>query len=218
MTRVKICGITDAGDARQAVDLGAWALGMIFWDQSPRRCSVPAAEEIASSVRREVELAGVFVNATLDEVASAADRYELTLVQLHGDEGPAYCREVARRTGTRVIKAARVRDAASVRDLEAFHTDFHLLDAAVPGQRGGTGQSFSWDLAAAHRGGVPMVLSGGMNPDNVAEAIRVTAPFAVDTASGTERAPGRKDPDKVEAFFRAVRNTELSPAPERTTA
>ena len=118
----------------------------------------------------------MFVNATLDEVAAAADRYELTLVQLHGDEGPAYCREVARRTGARVIKAARVRDAASVRDLEAFHTDFHLLDAAVPGQPGGTGQTFGWELAGAHRGHVPMILAGGMNPDNVAEAIRVTCP------------------------------------------
>ena len=109
-----------------------------------------------------------------------------------------------------------MRDAASVRDLEAFHTDFHLLDAAVPGQRGGTGQSFSWELAAAHRGAVPMILAGGMNPDNVAEAIRVTSPFAVDTASGTEAAPGRKDPAKVAAFFRAVKATE--PEPEPSTA
>lgn len=215
-TKVKICGVTDVEDARQAVELGAWALGLNFWDGSDRRCPEPAAEEIAATFRRQVELAGVFVNATLDEVASAADRYELTLVQLHGDEGPAYCREVARRTGARVIKAARVRDAASVRDLEAFHTDYHLLDAAVPGQRGGTGQAFSWELASAHRGAVPLILAGGMNPDNVGEAIRVTSPFAVDTASGTERSPGRKDPAKVEAFFRAVRATE--PEREPSTA
>lgn len=214
MTKVKICGITDPADARQAVELGAWALGLNFWDQSTRMCTAEAAEEIAATHRRGVELAGVFVNATLDEVAGAADRYELTLIQLHGGEGPAYCREVARRTGARVIKAARVRDAASVRDLEAFHTDFHLLDAAVPGQQGGTGQTFSWELAGAHRGHVPMILAGGMNQDNVAEAIRVTSPFAVDTASGTERSPGHKDPAKVEAFFRAVRAT----APQPSTA
>ena len=212
MTKVKICGITDPEDARQAVELGAWALGLNFWAHSERRCPPAAAEEIAATYRRGVELAGVFVNATLDEVAGAVDRYELGLVQLHGDEGPAYCREVARRTGARVIKAARVRDAASVRDLEAFHTDFHLLDAAVPGQRGGTGQSFSWELAAAHRGAVPMILAGGMNPDNVAEAIRVTSPYAVDTASGTESSPGRKDPAKVTAFFRAVRADEHEPS------
>ena len=213
-TKVKICGITDPEDARLAVELGAWALGLNFWPQSVRRCPPDAAEEIAASFRRSAELVGVFVNATLDEVAAAADRYELNLVQLHGDEGPAYCREVARRTGARVIKAARVRDAASVRDLEAFHTDYHLLDAAVPGQPGGTGQTFGWELAGAHRGQVPMILAGGMNPDNVAEAIRVTSPFAVDTASGTEREPGRKDPARMTAFFRAVKTTE----PQRTTA
>ncbi len=218
MTKVKICGVTNADDARQAVELGAWALGLNFWPESKRRCSAAAAEEIAAGFRRAVELAGVFVNATLDEVASTADRYELNLVQLHGDEGPAYCREVARRTGARVIKAARVRDAASVRDLEAFHTDFHLLDAAVPGQRGGTGQAFSWELASAHRGAVPLILAGGMTAENVAEAIRVTAPYAVDTASGTERAPGRKDPAKLTAFFRAVRAGEHEAEPEPSTA
>ncbi|MEJ7715874.1 MAG: phosphoribosylanthranilate isomerase [Thermoleophilaceae bacterium] len=186
MTRVKICGITDPGDARRAVDLGAWALGMIFWPGTPRACPVAVAEEISASLRRQVELVGVFVNATLDEVAAAADRLELSLIQLHGDEGPAYCREVARRTGARVIKAVPVRDAATVRGLEAFHTDLHLLDAATRGQRGGTGTTFNWDLAAAHRGGVPLILSGGLNADNVGEAIQTTLPFAVDTASGTE--------------------------------
>ena len=213
-TKIKVCGVTDPDDARLAVELGAWALGLNFWPESVRRCPADAAEEIAAGFRRSAELAGVFVNATLDEVAVAADRYELTLIQLHGDEGPAYCREVARRTGARVIKAARVRDAASVRDLDAFHTDFHLLDAAVPGQRGGTGQTFSWELARSHRGHVPLILAGGLEPGNVAEAIGVAAPYAVDTASGTEREPGRKDHDKLTAFFRAVRPTE----PEPTTA
>jgi phosphoribosylanthranilate isomerase len=215
-TKVKICGITEVADARQAVELGAWALGMIFWEQSKRACTIQVAEEIGATLKRSAELAGVFVNATLDDVAATVDRCGLTLVQLHGDEGPAYCREVARRTGARVIKAARVRDAASVRDLEAFHTDFHMLDAAVPGQRGGTGQTFSWELASAHRGAVPLILSGGLTPDNVSEAIRVTSPFAVDTASGTERSPGRKDPAKVTAFFRAVKAVE--PEPEPSTA
>ena len=211
-TKVKICGITDPEDARLAVELGAWALGLNFWPDSVRTCPPDAAEEIAAAFRRGVELAGVFVNQTLDEIAAAADRYELGLIQLHGDEGPAYCREVARRTGARVIKAARVRDAASVRDLEAFHTDFHLLDAAVPGQRGGTGQSFSWELASTHRGAVPLILAGGLTPDNVGEAVRVAAPFAVDTASGTEASAGHKDPAKLTAFFRAVRATEPQPS------
>jgi phosphoribosylanthranilate isomerase len=213
VTRVKICGITNAGDARLAVDLGAWALGMIFWDASPRACPPAAAEEIAL-LRREVELAGVFVNASLDEVASAADRFDLSLVQLHGDEGPAYCREVARRTGCRLIKAVGVRDVSSIRGLEPFHTDFHLLDASAGGQRGGTGTTFDWELAASHRTSTPVILSGGLNPDNVGEAMRAVAPYAVDTASGTERSPGHKDPARLRAFFGAVR----AASPEHSAA
>ena len=204
MTRVKICGITGPADARRAADLGAWALGMIFWPGSPRRCEIEDAEAIGAELRRRLELTGVFVNATLDEVASTADRCSLTLLQLHGDEGPAYCREAARRTGCKVMKAARVRDAAQVKDLRRFHTDFHLLDAYSPRSPGGTGERFAWELARQHRGEPPVVLSGGLDPDNVGEAIAAARPFGVDTASGTEAAPGRKDPAKLTAFFRAV--------------
>lgn len=204
MTRVKCCGITNLDDARMAVDLGAWAIGLILWPDSPRACPPDAAGEIGALLHRRVEVTGVFVNATLDEVAAAADVLNLSLLQLHGDEGPAYCREAARRTGCRVMKAARIKDAASVRGLEPFHTDYHLLDAHVPGSRGGTGETFAWDLVRHHRGSVPVVLSGGLNPDNVGAGIAATRPFAVDSASGTEAAPGRKDPARMEAFFGAV--------------
>jgi phosphoribosylanthranilate isomerase len=204
MTRVKICGITRPSDARLAADLGAWALGMVFWPTSPRACAIEEAEAIGAEFRRRLHLAGVFVNATLDEVASTADRCGLTLLQLHGDEGPAYCREAARRTGCQVMKAVRVRDAAQVRDLQRFHTDFHLLDAYSPRTPGGTGETFAWELAREHGGDPPVVLSGGLTPDNVGAAIAAARPFAVDTASGTEAAPGRKDGAKVKAFFRAV--------------
>ena len=212
-TRVKICGIANAADARHAVDLGAWALGLILWPGSPRACPPDVAEEIGATLRRRAELTGVFVNSTLDEVAQAADRFSLSLLQLHGDEGPAYCREAARRTGCRVMKAARVRDAASIRSLEPFHTDLHLLDAHVPGRPGGTGESFSWDLARLHDRRVPVVLSGGLTPETVAEGIASVAPYAVDTASGTEAAPGRKDPALVEAFFHAVEAADREEAP-----
>jgi phosphoribosylanthranilate isomerase len=204
MTRVKICGITGPADARRAAGLGAWAIGMIFWPGSPRKCDIEDAEAIGAELRRRLELTGVFVNATLDEVASIADRCGLTLLQLHGDEGPAYCREAARRTGCRVMKAVRVRDAAQVKDLQRFHTDFHLLDAYSPRSPGGTGETFAWDLARRHGAEPPVVLSGGLTPENVGEAIAAGGPFAVDTASGTEAAPGRKDPAKLTAFFRAV--------------
>jgi phosphoribosylanthranilate isomerase len=203
-TRVKICGITNLDDANRAVDLGAWALGMIFWPRSPRVVEADEAEAIGAELRRRAELAGVFVNATLDEVALAADRASLSILQLHGDEGPAYCREAARRTGARVMKAMRVGNASHIRSLQTFHTDYHLLDAHVPGSFGGTGETFNWELAGRHRGPVPVVLSGGLTPENVGEAIAVARPFAVDTASGTEATPGRKDPAKLTAFFRAV--------------
>jgi phosphoribosylanthranilate isomerase len=203
-TKVKICGITNAVDARQAAELGAWAIGMIFWEGSSRRCDIEAAEQIAAELRRQVEPVGVFVNATLDEIAYIADRCSLALLQLHGDEGPVFCREAARRTGCSVMKAARVKDAGSIQALHSFETDYHLLDAHKAGHVGGTGETFEWELVKAHGRHVPVVLSGGLTPDNVGAGIAATRPFAVDTASGTEVAPGRKDPAKVEAFFRAV--------------
>jgi phosphoribosylanthranilate isomerase len=199
-----MCGVCDPADARRVADLSAWALGMIFWPESPRACSLETGEEIGVELQRRLELVGVFVNATLDDVAYAADRCNLSMVQLHGDEGPAYCREVARRTGTKVMKAVRVHDAAQVHDLQRFHTDFHLLDAYSPRSRGGTGESFDWDLANRHPGTPPVVLSGGLTAENVGEAIEKARPFAVDVASGTEAAPGRKDPAKLEAFMKAV--------------
>jgi phosphoribosylanthranilate isomerase len=204
VTRFKSCGITNLDDAQRCADLGAWAVGLILWPGSRRACKPAAAEQIGAALHRRCEVAGVFVNATLDEVALAADRYGLSLLQLHGDEGPIYCREAARRTGCKVMKAVRVKDAVSVRGIEAFGTDYHLLDAYVPGARGGTGETFAWDLLRHHRGSVPVVLSGGLTADNVGEAIGMTHPFAVDSASGTESAPGRKDPAKLEAFVRAV--------------
>ena len=213
-TRVKACGITSLGDARLAVELGAWSLGFIFHAASPRACDPGAAEEISSELRRSVERAGVFVNAPLDEVAALADRCSLSILQLHGDEGPAYCREAARRTGAKVMKAVRVRDAASVRALAAYPVDLHLVDAYRPGTRGGTGESFDWSLVGARRRPVPLVLSGGLTPENVGAGIAATRPFAVDTASGTEASPGRKDPAKLEAFFRAVRDADAALASE----
>jgi phosphoribosylanthranilate isomerase len=207
--RVKVCGLTNLADAQLALELGAWALGMIFYEGSPRRCSLESARQISSQLRRRTELCGVFVNAALDEVAELADELDLGLLQLHGDEGPSYCAEAARRSGARVIKAAQVSSAGDVRDLERFHVDFHLLDARARGERtkelrGGTGETFDWSLLAARRSKVPLVLSGGLSQHNVAEAIEVTHPYAVDTASGTEAAPGHKDPAKLRGFFDAV--------------
>ena len=205
MTKIKFCGITTLEDGELAVAAGAWAIGLIFWPSSPRRAGFDAAAEIAAGVKRRVEVAGVFVNATLDHVAETADAVGLTMLQLHGDEGPAYCSEAARRTGCKVMKAVRVRSGADVQALAPFHTDYHLLDSFTPGVPGGTGETFAWELARGHRGRVPIVLSGGLTPDNVGEAIAAVHPFAVDVASGVERSPGVKDPQKLQAFAAAVR-------------
>jgi phosphoribosylanthranilate isomerase len=215
MTRVKICGITSLDDARMAAEAGAWAIGLIFVPASERRVEVESAAEIGADLHRKVEVAGVFANAQLDEVAELADLCALTLVQLHGDEGPAYCTEVARRTGAKVVKAVRARDKQSVRALGAYRdrVDFHMIDAYAPDKLGGTGETFSWDLVSerAHRE-VPLILSGGITPDNAAEAIKSVEPFALDSATGTEAAPGRKDPAKVAALIRAAEHASQAAA------
>jgi phosphoribosylanthranilate isomerase len=191
--RVKFCGITNLDDAQEAARLGAWAIGLNHWPQSPRFCEPDAAVEISAALKRRLEIVGVFVDATLDQLATAAEDEALTMLQLHGREGAAFCREAARRTGCKVIKAIRVRSTADVRAAEAFRTDFHLLDAHRPAMPGGTGESFDWQLLADRRSDVPMILAGGLTPGSVDEAIAVTRPFAVDVASGVEAEPGIKD-------------------------
>src|SRR5271166_2448304 len=207
--RVKICGITNLDDAELALELGAWAIGMIFFEGSPRSCSLNEAQRIAAVLRRKVELCGVFVNAPLEQVVHTSEELDLSMLQLHGDEGPSFCAEAARRNGARVIKAAQVSGPGDVRDLERFHVDFHLLDARASAPeredlRGGTGETFDWTLLAGRRSKVPLILSGGLSAENVAGAITVARPYAVDTASGTEAAPGRKDEQKLRAFFDVV--------------
>ena len=198
---VKICGLTRLEDAQLAVELGAWALGLIFAPGSPRRCRPAEAERIAAALRRRVELAGVFVNAPLDEVARLHDRVGFTLLQLHGDEGPAYCGEAHRRTGARVIKARAVRDRGDVQALDAFRdVDYHLIDAP----KGAAAEPVDLDLVRARRSHVPLILAGGLTAETVAGAAAAARPFAVDTASGTEAEPGVKDPEKLRAFFAAL--------------
>ncbi len=210
MSRIKFCGITSLADAHLAAEAGAWALGTILWPGSARRCAPEEAARIASALRRQVEIAGVFVNQPLDEVCGLAEGIGLTLVQLHGDEGPSFCAEVARRSGAKVIKAARVRAASDVQAMEAFHTDLHLLDTHSAGHYGGTGETFDWQLAGLRRTHVPLILSGGLTAQNVAGAIAATQPFAVDVASGTEARPGVKDPERLLAFAAAVQATEVA--------
>jgi phosphoribosylanthranilate isomerase len=204
MTKVKVCGMTNLADAEHAVSLGAWAIGLIHHRDSPRYVEPNVAEEIGAALKRRCEVAGVFVNSTLEEIVGAAERENLTLLQFHGEEGPSFCVEAGRRTGAKVIKAMRIKSAADVQAAEAFRTDFHLFDAYWHGLHGGTGQSFDWDLVAKRRSKVPMILAGGLNAENVPGAIELVRPFAVDVVSGVEAEPGRKDRAKVEAFLEAA--------------
>ena len=212
--RVKICGNTNLADAEAAVALGAWAVGLIHHPDSPRFCPPDEAARIGAALKRRCEVAGVFVDSSLDEIAQAAADEQLTIVQLHGDQGPSFCREVARRTGAKVMKTFRVRSGADVPRAEAFRTDLHLFDAYRPGTPGGTGESFDWELLGARRSKIPFLLAGGLAPENVGAAIAAARPWGVDVVSGVEDTPGRKDPERLAAFFEAAR----SAAPAATAA
>ena len=208
--KVKICGITNLADGEEAARLGAWAIGLIHYAESPRRCEPAEAARVGAALRRRCEIVGVFVNPTLEEIDHAVENARLTIVQLNGDEGPSFCTEVARRTGAKVMKATHVSSAADVHAAEAYRTDFHLFDTRRPESWGGTGETFDWELLAERRSAVPMVVAGGLRPENVAAAAVATRPFAVDVASGVEAEPGRKDHRLLAAFFEAARSA--SPA------
>src|SRR6201996_6671899 len=210
--RVKFCGITNIDDAAEAVRLGAWAIGLIHWEPSVRSVDPAVAAQIAAAFRRKVEIVGVFVNPTLAEVTRAVEDEQLSIVQLNGEEGASFCAEVGRRTGVKVIKAIHVASAADVHGAEAYRqVDFHLFDRAAKGLWGGTGESFDWELLRGHRSEVPAILAGGLKPENVAEAVEIVQPYAVDVASGVEAEPGRKDHAKMAAFYEAANSVGAAP-------
>ena len=204
MTKVKICGITSLDDARMAIDSGADALGFVFFEKSPRDIHPERAAEIIAQLPPFVQMVGLFVNAPLDFVNLTAKRCGLDLVQLHGDESPAYCQSV----GRRVLKAFRVRGMESIARLADYRVAGYLLDAYVPDAYGGTGARFDWDLALAAKGSGSIILAGGLDADNVASAVARVAPYAVDVSSGVESAPGRKDPEKVRRFIRQAKGCD----------
>ena len=202
MTKVKICGITSLDDALMAVQAGADALGLVFFEKSPRHVEPEQAAAIIAGLPPLVQVVGLFVNAPLDLVNATADRCGLDIIQLHGEESPAYCESVRRR----VMKAFRVRGMESLAAMADYRVAGYLLDAYSPNSYGGTGECFDWDCAVAARGRGPIILAGGLDPDNVASAVSRVAPFAVDVSSGVESVPGRKDPEKVLKFIRNAKN------------
>jgi len=204
MVRVKICGITNLDDARAAVEAGADALGFNFYPKSPRYIEPEEARAIIEQLPPFVVPVGVFVNADLEAMARVVARARLAVVQLHGDEPPAFCRQVAARW--RVIKAVRVGPHFRPQDLADYPAHAILLDVACPGAYGGTGKSFDWTIArrAAHFAPA-LILAGGLSPENVAEAIRCVHPYAVDVCTGVEVCPGRKDHERMRAFIAAAK-------------
>lgn len=199
---VKICGITRWQDAQAALDAGADALGFVFAPNSPRCLSPAEAAAITRRLPPSVLIVGVFVNATAAELHHIRSLCTLDILQLHGDETPAFCSSL----GGHVWKAFRVQSADTLRSLPAFATDAWLLDSCVAGRSGGTGAAFNWDLAAqATLLDRPIILAGGLTPDNVAEAVQTARPFGVDVSSGVEAAPGKKDPQLIREFIAAAR-------------
>lgn len=202
--RIKICGITRPEDARAAVDLGADALGLVFYAPSPRCVSVEQAWEIARVVPPFVTLVGLFVNESKLTVRRVMEAVPIQLLQFHGEEEESFCRSFH----APYIKAARVRTGLDlVKYAEAYPTaQGLLLDAFVEGYGGG-GKSFDWSLIPPHLP-LPVILSGGLDPGNVAEAVRTVQPWAVDVSSGVESAKGIKDAGKMAAFISGVRDGE----------
>jgi len=201
-TRVKICGITNLADALAAVEAGADALGLNFFEKSPRHVSVKTAAEISKQLPPFIMRAGVFVNADEDLITRAIGECGLSLLQFHGDEPPEFCTQF----GLMSMKAFRIRDEESLKEIPNYPTDAYLLDAYSPEARGGTGEKFNWDLAVeTQKFGKPVFLAGGLTPGNVAEAVRKVLPFGVDVSSGVESSPGKKDHAKIRAFIAAVR-------------
>jgi phosphoribosylanthranilate isomerase len=199
--RVKICGVTRLEDALLAVRLGADALGFNFWPRSKRYLAPAAAREIVRRLPPLVTAVGVFVDPSRDEVLRAVEASGVQVAQLHGDEPPALCAALP----LPVLKAIRVRDAASLEAMGPYDgVAGILLDTATPGY-GGSGATFDWALAAPAAAARPLVLAGGLGPGNVAEAVRIVRPFAVDVASGVESAPGIKDEQLMRRFIEAAK-------------
>ena len=204
MVKVKICGITELEDARHAIRCGADALGFVFFAQSPRCISPERAAEIIRQLPPFVANVGLFVNEDPVRVREIAETCRLAAVQLHGDESAEACAAVS---GRKVVKALRVRDEKSLAGAGVYEVSALLLDAWVPGRFGGTGTVFNWQLAAEMARSRPVILAGGLNPANVAEAVRAVRPYAVDVSSGVEISPGKKDRQKVAAFIAAAKKT-----------
>ena len=204
MIKVKVCGITNAEDALAAVELGADALGFVF-APSPRQVTRQQVADIVAKLPPFVCKVGVFADSSLQEVAETLQSCGLDLAQLHGSETPGFCQALF----PRVIKAFRVKDESVLDLLPRYKASAYLLDSYHEALKGGTGQSFNWEIARKARRYGRIVLSGGLTPENVRQAITEVQPFAIDVSSGVESRPGVKDHAKLRAFLEAAKSTPL---------
>jgi len=199
---VKICGITSEADALAAAEAGADAIGLMFYEGSPRHVTLEQAKAISAALPQHVMRVGVFVNAEEAFVHQALTECMLNILQFHGDETPEECS----RYPVMTLKAFRVQGEETLAELEAYPSAGYLLDAYVKDALGGTGATFNWDLAVrAQEFGKPIFLAGGLTPENVAEAVRKVQPFGVDVSSGVEIEPGRKDAEQMRTFVAAAK-------------
>ena len=204
--KVKICGMTQLKDALFAVEQGVDAVGFIFYKKSPRAVTMKTVREIIKKLPPLVETVGVFVNESAERVNKIADYCGLDLVQLHGEESPAFCRKIHRR----VIKAFRVKDLQSIKQLSKFPVSGFLLDTFSDNLHGGTGKTFDWNLALPAKKIGPVILAGGLTPSNIRQAVRRVRPYGVDVCSGVEKSSGIKDLEKVRAFLKNIRSGSKS--------
>lgn len=204
--KVKICGVTSLDDAMACVEAGTDALGLNFYEPSPRYLEIEKAAEITKHLPPFVARVGLFVNASEEKVRETIEKTGINTLQFHGDETPEFCGKFA---PLKVIKAFRMQGANTLNSLADYNVDAYLLDSFDPGTPGGTGMIFNWELARqAKDEGKPIILAGGLDPENIAEAIHETWPYAVDVASGVESERGKKDIELVRRFIEIVRQVE----------
>ncbi|HTR44912.1 MAG TPA: phosphoribosylanthranilate isomerase [Thermodesulfovibrionales bacterium] len=201
MVKVKICGITNIGDALVAVHSGADALGFVFYRKSPRYISADDARDIISQIPPFVTTVGVFVDEDIATIRKTVKHASLSVVQLHGSEPPGMCLGVGR-----VIKAIRVRELSDLEPLRKYKASAFLLDAYAPREYGGTGLIFNWDIAVAAKQFGDIILAGGLNPDNIEKAVQWVRPYGVDVSSGVEAEKGKKDHDRLRLFIERAKN------------
>ena len=204
MIHVKICGVTSFNDAIMVANYGASALGFIFYEKSPRYINPEILKTWISNVPSSVKKVGVFVNKDVDKVNKIAEELNLGMVQLHGDESPEYCNQMIKP----VIKVFRVNNKFDSIMLNNYQVATFLFDTYNKENHGGTGESFDWQSILQLNTEIPVILSGGLNADNVLEGIEVVKPSAVDVNSGVEAAPGKKDEEKIKNLFTILKNTK----------